>query len=490
MADRKSGPVKPPVIDLTARDATRNADGEKPVGQRAAPKAPRPKPSDPAVHQPADAPVEAAVEPAAREPSAPAEPVANAAKPRPEAVAEAAGPVETPEPAETTGPAEPTRSAPPPSPPPPRPQARLAMPWSAISIAAVGGALLGTGLTYLLATWISLPSNTPIIADPAPELVEQAERLTGLEERFAAVEEASMDTQVSLDATITQLDTGFTELRQSVESLRAAMPEPATVDFSALEAELRTLEGRVEAIAAGASSADADALGQSLVGIEQSLSTLSNRMSKIDQQFSATDAAIEGFSSDLAAAKAAIAAQNQSIGGDIGPAIKLPLVVSGLETAFATGRPYTAELESLTTILPDLAVPAAVAAAASTGLSRPDELANRFAAALPDILGGRTGAVTGDWSRDALEWAKALLAIRPAGEIEGDSPEAVISRLEAAMQRRDFVAAADLFGQLPQPMRVAAGPLADEIAAHAEAETFIAGLRAQALAPAAAEAAQ
>lgn len=484
MADRKSGPVKPPVIDLTARDATRNADGEKPVGQRAAPKTPKPKLSDRAVQQSADAPVEAAAEPAAPEPSAPAEPVATAAEPRPEAVAEAAGPVETPEPAETAGPAEATRSAP----PPPRPQARLAMPWSAISIAAVGGALLGTGLTYLLATWISLPSNTPIIADPAPELAEQAERLSGLEERFAAVEEASMDTQVSLDATITQLDTGFTEMRQSVESLRAAIPEPATADLSALEAELRTLEGRVEAIAAGASSADADALGQSLVGIEQSLSTLSNRMSEIDQQFSATDAAIEGFSSDLAAAKAAIAAQNQSIGGDIGPAIKLPLVVSGLETAFSTGRPYTAELESLTTILPDLAVPAAVAAAANSGLSRPDELANRFAAALPDILGGRTGAGTGDWSRDALEWARALLAIRPAGEIEGDSPEAVISRLEAAMQRRDFVAAADLFGQLPEQMRVAAGPLADEIAAHAEAETFIAGLRA--LAPAAAEAAQ
>ena len=48
------------------------------------------------------------------------------------------------------------------------------------------------------------------------------------------------------------------------------------------------------------------------------------------------------------AARSAIAAQTQQLGGaDIGPAVKLPLVVSGLETAFSAGRPYSAELGSL-----------------------------------------------------------------------------------------------------------------------------------------------
>lgn len=471
MADRKSGPVKPPVIDLTARDATRAvAEGEKPAERRAATKPSAKSRSSASTAEAAPTQADSAAE-AAR-------PADAAAASQSQAAAGTAKPAEAPRPTAQT-------------PPPPRPQARLAMPWSAISIAAVAGALAGTGLTYLLASWISLPSNVPVIADPAPQLVEQAERLSGLEERFAAVEEASMDTQVSLDATITQLDTGFTELRQSLTDLRTAIPTAPAVDLSGMEAELRTLEGRVEAIAAGASSADADALAQSLVGIEQSLATLTTRMSEIDKQFAATDTAIEALSADLGAAKAAIAAQNQSIGGaNIGPAVKLPLVVSGLETAFATGRPYAVELDSLTTILPDLSIPAAVEAAAEKGLARPDELASRFAAVLPNILSGRIGAPTGDWSRDALEWAKALLALRPAGEIEGNTPEAVISRLEAAMERRDFVAGSALLAQLPEPMRLAAGPLAGEIATHAEAASFIAGLRAQALAPAAPEAAQ
>lgn len=463
MADRKSGRVKPPVIDLTARDATRTAaGGVKPAKAPAKPTA-----------------AAASVQPRPGTAETAAEPVVGAGS---EFVAEPPRPAEAPRAAAQTPPT-------PTAPPPPRPQARLAMPWSAISIAAVGGALAGTGLTYLLASWIALPSSAPRFDDPTPVLTEQAGRLDGLEQRFAAVEESALDTRVSVDATIAQLDTGLAQLRNSLSELRAAIPEPATVDLSGIEEQLRTLEGRIDAIGAGASSAEAGALAENLVAIERSLAELTTRMAAIDRKVAATDAAIAGFSTDLSAAKSAIASQNLSLGSsDLAPAIKLPLVVSGLEAAFAAGRPYATELDSLKSILPDLRVPDAVAAAAGAGLSRPDDLAGRFAVAVPDILAGRTQTSTGDWSRDALEWAKALLALRPAGEIEGDSPEAVVSRLEAAVRRRDFVAASALLQQLPEPMRLAAGPLGEEIRAHAEAADFIAGLRAQALEPATVEA--
>ncbi len=43
----------------------------------------------------------------------------------------------------------------------------------------------------------------------------------------------------------------------------------------------------------------------------------------------------------LAEAKTAIAAQNTQLSGvAIAPVVRLPLIVSGLESAFATGRPY------------------------------------------------------------------------------------------------------------------------------------------------------
>lgn len=465
MADRKSGPVKPPVIDLTARDATRpsNASGAKPAERRAPAKSSgKPKASSAAAAE-----------------AAAAEPAAQASTPRPELATEAEGPAAAPKPA------EPPRPKPQPQvpPPPPRRQPRLAMPWSAISIAAIGGAVLGTGLTYLLASWISLPNNQPVIADPAPLLAEHDARVGALESRFTALEETAGGIEGRLETTMTELDAGLAELRRSIAEVQAAIPS-SEVDLSGIESELRALEGRVEAVAAGASSADADALARSLMSIERSLASMTTRVGQLDQQVAAADDAIETVSADLASLKAAVASQSLSIGGaEIGPAVKLPLVVSGLEAAFTSGRPYAAELQSLTNILPDLVVPAAVRAAAATGLARPDDLANRLSAALPDILSGRTAAPTGDWTSTALEWAKALLALRPAEETAGDSLEAVVSRLEAAVERRDFVAADELLSRLPEPMRAAAGPLADEVAAHAEAAKFIAALRAQALAP-------
>jgi hypothetical protein len=64
----------------------------------------------------------------------------------------------------------------------------------------------------------------------------------------------------------------------------------------------------------------------------------------------------------------------------------------------------------------------------------------------------------------------------------------VISRLEAAVNRRDFVAASELLDALPQPMRDAAGDVGADIHDLAAADRFLAGLRAQALTPPAAAA--
>lgn len=509
MAERKSGPVKPPVIDLKARDAMAEQGPEAPArrGGRAKTARRGAKPDDDARPGDAEAPAAAApaggssdasgTAPEGTEGAAPAgRPTDDAGTPR---AAEAPppeppGPALPPEdnlagakPAPDTEPApdnEPTQAPLPP--PPPRPPARLAMPWSAISIAAVAGALLGAGLTYLAANWIALPTEAPPFDDPGPAVTALAERTARLESRLASVEETALDTQMSLDATLVQLDTLGSDLRGAIDELRAAIPEAQDpVDLAAIEEQLQNLDSRVTAIAAGASSDDASALADSLANIEAALADLTVRMGTVDERVAAADDGLTALRGELDDAKAAIAAQNRSLAGaDVGPAVKLPLIVSGLEAAFAGGRPYDAELAGLMALLPDLTVPAAVAENAETGLARPDALLARFEDRLPAILAGRTAESTGNWTADALEWAKALLALRPSEEIEGSTPEAVVSRLEGAVERRNYAAAAALLGQLPAPMREAAGEVGADVAALAEAEAFVASLRAEALAPA------
>lgn len=460
MAERKSGPVKPPVIDLKARDASQPAEAEKPVAKPAS--APKPTPSKPKAE-------------AAPTPETVVEPAAAVVEPAAEA------------PAEPTP--EPVRPIPTPPAPPPVRQAKLAMPWSAISIAAIGGALLGTALTYILVNFVPMPSSAPVIADPTEQLTALDGRLDALETRLPALEESSLDTQVSLDATITQMDSGLSEAKASVAALETRLAELQTaaqaapqVDLGPITTQLETLQARVTAIAAGASSADADALAESLNGIEASVTQLTSRLDAADQRLGEIDA----IRAELETAKAAIAAQTQTLGGaNVGPAVRLPLVVSGLETALTAGRSYRAELDSLRALLPDIVVPEALQTAADAGLQRPDALADDFRAAVPTILAGRAAESTGDWGKDAIEWVKGLLALRPSGEMDGDTPEAIVSRLEAAVERHDFIAAAALLDQLPAPMQTAAGEVATSIRAHADAETFLAALRAQALAPSA-----
>lgn len=460
MAERKPGPVKPPVIDLKAREASAAAADDEAKRTAAATRR--------AASKTSAAPGDAAESPAPPE-AAP-----------PKTASAAPGPA----PAQKERTQEPPETSPPPL--PPRPPARLAMPWSAISIAAGAGAVLGAGLTYLVANWIALPQQPPPFEDPTPAITALEQRTGGLETRLGPIEDNVRDTRASLDEALLQLDSTASALRQSLGEVRAAIPDAQPpVDLGPIEEQLRTLEGRVAAIGAGASSGDASALAESLAGIQETLTALEGRIDALDRGLTTTGDSVETLRTEMETAKAAISAQTRTLGGgDIGPAVRLPLIVSGLESAFSTGRPYVAELDGLRALLPDLDVPENLAAQAETGLARPDVLVSGFREAVPNILAGRTGESTGDWAQDGIEWAKALLALRPAEEMEGSTPEAIVSRLESAMERRDFVAAAALLAQLPAPMRQAAGEVGTDIAALAQAEEFVANLRAQALTPA------
>ncbi len=413
MADRKPGAVKPPVIDLKAREAGSGA--ATPVEDTATQEqAAGEKPQE----RPADAP----------------------------------------------------RSA-----PPPRPQARLAMPWSAIAIAAVAGGAFGTALTYGAAALLPLPDRRAEIADPAPELAALSGDIGTLATRLDALEQQARRTQVSLDATITQLDTGLRTLTQSIaEASTASTP----VDLAPLQAQIAALEDRLTVTAAGAGGGDATALAETLSKTEDGLAAVTAQVATLTQQLAAQQAALD-------TARAAIATQNQSLGdGAVPPAVRLPLLVAAFESALGNGRPFAAELAAVTALLPDLEVPPVVAAAAATGLPRPDAVAEAVRGAVPAILAGRAAVGTGDLGVDALEWVKGLLAIRPVGEIEGDTPEAIVSRLEAAADRRDFASAASLLSALPPAMQAAAGPLVSDIGALAAADQFVTSLRVRSLGPA------
>jgi hypothetical protein len=445
MADRNPGPVKPPTIDLVAREAV--------------------PPAEPTV---------AAAESAGEEPGAePKRARARKAKPAAADARASEAPVQ-PEPELDSIPApdpfpEPSAEA-------PATRVRPGADWGQIGAAAVIGALFGTALTYIVATIVPMPSRAPVYDNPAPVLADQSSRIGAAEERLGVLEESAVDIRISLDATIAQLDSGMAAVRQEIAAAAAAaaVAQPPAVDTSAIDARLRALSARLDAVAAGASSADAGALAENLSDLEQALAMLRIEVEAIGQRADAAGSGVTTLEEDVDAIETQIAtlAPPPPPGPSIGE-----VALNGLEAAFAAGRPFASELEALTRIAPGAVIPQPIGNAARTGLPAPDAIVDRFAAIVPDMLAANRPPEGADWLDTATNWLTSLLAIRPAGEVEGATPDAVMARLEAAMERRDFVAADALFAQLPADMRTAARDLPADVALHAEAAGWIETLR-------------
>ena len=279
-----------------------------------------------------------------------------------------------------------------------------------------------------------------------------------------------------------------------------AIPELETVTGT-VQDELSTLTGRVGALEADFADQPSGAIDTSNLASTEDLAALSARLdelaagstgsaatpeslSAIEAELAALRTSAAETTTQLAQAREELAALTQSTREDAGSGVaaaRLPLIFSSLESAFDAGRPYETELAALRQAQPDYLVPEAIAGRAATGLPQPDAVARQLNAVLPDMLAGRPAGSDAGWQDASLDWFRGLVAMRPTGAVEGDSPDAIIARLEAAIAARDFSAAQAEMEALPTSMQAAAGPLADDIARLAAADAFLAQLRSNAL---------
>ncbi|MVS99457.1 COG4223 family protein [Devosia marina] len=320
----------------------------------------------------------------------------------------------------------------------------------------VGGAL-GLGAAYGLA-WYGLWPAPDQAAPPAdPRLAQFATAIPELETVTSTVQ----DELSTLTGRVGALESDLADLPDQPAGAIDTSNLASTEDLAALAARLDELAARP----AGSAAAP-----ESLAAIEAELSALRASAAETTAQ--------------LAQARNELAALTQSTQDDAGSglaAARLPLIFSSLESAFDAGRSYETELAALRQAQPDYLVPEAIAGRAATGLPQPDAVARQLDAVLPDMLAGRPAGSEASWQDASLDWFRGLVAMRPTGAVEGDSPDAIIARLEAAVAARDFSAAQAEIEALPASMRAAAGELVDDIARLAAADEFLMHLREHAL---------
>jgi len=471
MATRKSGPVKPPVLDLSAKKT-----GPKPA------------------------------------------PAKTAGKPSGEKTTSG----------KTGAPASPVTAA-------PSSSARSKSPFFLGSlVGALGGGVLGVVLMLaLLASGVLQPLlftaqdpqfvelgqrvgiNREQISEGLVGYAAIDEKVVGLDSQVfgfnQTLERQANQFQVQLDDINRQLDdfsSQYRGLSETVAGLQALtdLPAPADTGFDPgpLESQIALLDARIDGIAAGASTQDAQKLASDLAGMGnrlanqgQKLAELAGRLETIAGPVAALGATLDGNSqavvqnklqiaensrlvSELAAQIADLPAAINSRGLAPG-ALQLPLALMGMETALERGRPFALELASLKSLLPDLAVEENLLAVAQSGLLRPDQLVDGFEKRFPAVLGARPADPDAGWQQALWERVMALVALRPSSEAGLTGIDAVIVGAENAVKRRDFAAAAAAIAQLPAPMRAELGELSQSIADMGAAQSLLARARTKAL---------
>ena len=322
------------------------------------------------------------------------------------------------------------------APPPPPPRPRVA--GKAFAAGAAGGAVVAA-----LATAAGLylfPLNAGSSGGDASGLasLQSAESRDGaaiadLGKRLAAIEGANTAAALAtLDKRVGAIEASGPPANAAASAAQPAQSEAPAAETSdaALAARVAKLES---AAAPAASAAPAD------------LSALSGRLDKLE--------------SALAAPKAETrAAPEKAPAG--GNTEAIAVVAAALRDKLAAGAAFPTELAALSALGVD---PANLAPLKALPGAPPTDhaLATAFKAIEPKILAAAAPKEHGGVGERFLAHLRGLIQIHKLGETEGDDPQALVSQIEASLERGDLDAAMAAFAKLPEPAKQAAAAWSD-----------------------------
>jgi hypothetical protein len=338
----------------------------------------------------------------------------------------------------------------PPSPAPPQPMPRRRSPFPAFLGGAVAAAF-GFGVAQLV------PDGWPIQSTAALEtaLATQSAALTAAEAEIArlSAEVAAVESRPSVDP--------------ETEARLGALESQPAFDAAPLDARLKTVEedlARIVAMPSDGSAASPAALAaqaSALAALQAEVAALKGSSG------SAADitAAAEAAAAQLAEAEARAAELRTQAEADARQALSVASLRQ-LAVALETGGPFEAALAGIS----GAEIPAILSDNAALGLPTLSDLQAAFPDAARAALDVALRADMGDgWGDRLTSFLRSQTGARSTEPREGDDPDAILSRAEAALGNGLVPEAISLVGTLPEVVQPA---MADWNAA---AQTYLAG---------------
>lgn len=310
------------------------------------------------------------------------------------------------------------------SPPPPEP-ARSRLP--ALALASLVGGVVGAGLV-MLTTNLATPAVTPAqVAQLRSRLDTLQSAAAELDRKAMAASEAAAKAGVAAQAATARAE----------ELARAQAPDAGAI--AGLNAQAQRAE------------AAASAIGQRL------------------EQNAARIGTVESL------AKAAAAPSPQAL------AAARIVLAERVHSALASGQPFAGDVAALARGGGAPEQLAALNAVAASGAPTKDALLSQLRAHRAMFARELMPASAG-WQDRLLGLASRIVSIRRVGDTGANDPATLPMRLEAAIARGDIVAAAALWGQLPEPARRASADFGGALQKRAAADAAIAKIAQDAVA--------
>jgi len=236
---------------------------------------------------------------------------------------------------------------------------------------------------------------------------------------------------------------------QALRDQIAALPTTAAVvDNTALEGRIAALEqSAAQPGTNGAPSAEVETLKAEIDNLTKELAGLKTTLA--DAQQTATTEKAE-LTSRIESAEQKL---NEPV-NDIQMA--KAVAVTALKSAIDRGGPFLAELDALRSIAPDEQAVAALAQDAQVGVPTRSDLRREFPKTADAMLDALNQPDPNEGIFDRLvSSAMSGIRVRPVGSVEGETPEAVIARIEDKLNNGDLKGAALEWDGLPDAAKPA-----------------------------------
>ncbi|MCZ7932705.1 COG4223 family protein [Agrobacterium leguminum] len=243
-------------------------------------------------------------------------------------------------------------------------------------------------------------------------------------------------------------------LKTDLGSLRQQLANAPAADTSALEQRIATLEG------AKGEAPQVDGLSEKIAALESTLQS----------ERSAQASATAELTRRLADAEAKINEPRDDI------EVARAIASAALKAAIDRGGPFLTELDTLSKVTPDDPAIASLQSFAATGVPSRSELMQKF----PDVANAMLSAINQPDPNQGImerltESAFSLVKVRPVGNIEGETPEAKIARMENKLRNGDLQGAALEWNGLPDVAKTASADYKKSLDARIEVENLVGG---------------